>query len=121
MPASSFRGQGWAVSVPCWGLPRLMKRRVRRYPLQLDPGAADHPTHRKTQQVHRPGGAERRLDLAAQPLGQLLHGRGAEAHRQVGHQQLLALLAQVTPQPIEHPRAVHQAVQQHERWCGRLR
>ncbi len=24
--------QGWAVRVPCWGLPRLMKRRVRRCP-----------------------------------------------------------------------------------------
>ena len=29
---SHQRGQGWAVSVPRWGLPTLKKRRVRRWP-----------------------------------------------------------------------------------------
>ena len=41
MPASRRPGQGWAVRVPCWGLPTLIKRRVLRVEGDLHPFMAN--------------------------------------------------------------------------------
>ena len=84
-------------------------------PLQLDPGAADHPTHREAKQIDGGMGAEGRLDVAAQDPSQFLHRGATKPDGQLGYQQGEAPISQPLLEAMEQSRGIPKTVHQHQR------